>query len=196
MAPKPPHLRLFWAFDIPEAQKRSVEKAVQGLRLQIPEARWTARESWHVTVKFLGSVEEIRLDEVLNTGKKAAAASQPFETHLTTLGAFPTPRRARVIWIGLAAEPPAATLAHQMERTFAEQGFRKESRAFQPHLTLARLRTPGPIAEPLEAAAPFDFDTSPFQVKEVVLYRSHLHPRGASYEAIQTFPLKKPAPNS
>jgi 2'-5' RNA ligase len=183
-------LRLFWAFNVSEAQKRSIEKAVQGLRLQIPQARWTARESWHVTVKFLGSVEEDRLDEVIRTGRKAAAASKSFETHLTDLGVFPTPRRARVIWVGLADDGGrAAALSGEMDRVYAKRGFRKEGRAFQPHLTLARLRPPAPVKEALEAAGPPGFDASPFEVKEVVLYRSHLSPSGASYEAMETLSL-------
>ena len=100
-------LRLFVAFDVPEAQKDSVEEAIAPLA--VPGARWTSRQSWHVTLKFLGATPEERLSEVTGVVEQAASASQPARTSLRDLGAFPSFRRARVLWVGL--DDPGAVLA-------------------------------------------------------------------------------------
>ncbi len=100
-------LRLFVAFEVPEAQKDSVQKAIASVA--VPGARWTSRESWHVTLKFLGATAEERLAEVTGVVEQAASTSQPARTSLQDLGAFPSFRRARVLWVGL--DDPGGVLA-------------------------------------------------------------------------------------
>ncbi|MGH2688876.1 MAG: RNA 2',3'-cyclic phosphodiesterase, partial [Actinomycetota bacterium] len=159
-------MRLFVAVGIPERQKRSVEKAVQVLRLAIGDAgRWVPRENWHATVKFLGEVPDAHLAEVLAVvGRNTAAASRTTSA-LTGVGAFPSLGRARVLWVGLSdAEGRLAALAAGLEEALGEAGFRRESRPLHPHLTLARLRAPVPIGRVLEEAGPFAFDREPFEV--------------------------------
>jgi 2'-5' RNA ligase len=182
-------LRLFVAFEVPEAQKDSVEKAVAALA--VPGARWTFRESWHVTLKFLGATPEERLAEVTGIVEQAASASEPAQTRLTGLGAFPGVRRARVLWVGL--DDPGgvlAGLARALEEGFVPHGFPAERRPWTPHLTVARLKVPAAVAlEPDRAG----LDEQPFEVGEMVLFRSHLRAAGATYEALERFRLGRPA---
>lgn len=183
-------LRLFVAIEIPQAQKLSVEKAIQPLRLALPKARWTTREQWHATLKFLGELPEERLSEVTEIVGRAADGATPTETRLTEIGSFPHARRARVLWVGLEdAHKVMSSLASSMEEEFGRAGFRKEGRELHPHLTLARFRVPQPIEKEIAFSGPFEFDRSPFEVTETVLFRSHLSPRGATYEALEKFPL-------
>ena len=178
-------LRLFVAFEIPEAQKDSVQAAVASL--VVPGARWTSRESWHVTCKFLGATAEERLAEVMGVVEQAASASQPARTSLQDLGAFPGFRRARVLWVGL--DDPGgllAALARTLDEGFAPHGFRAEGRPWTPHLTVARLKVPAALSlEPGQT----HLDKQPFEVGRVVLFRSHLKAGGAVYEPLAGFPL-------
>lgn len=183
-------MRLFLAIEIPERHRLSVERAVQPLRLRIRGARWVPRESWHVTLKFLGEVPEGRLEEVRAIAASVCRGSRPTVSRLTELGVFPSLRRARVLWVGL--EDPGGILASAaaaLEEAYGRAGFRQESRAWHPHLTVARLRVPGPVGPSLEEADVASLDPSPVEVGEVVLFRSHLSPRGATYEALERFPL-------
>lgn len=169
---------------------RSVEKAIQPVRLALPDAKWTAREQWHLTLKFLGHVDEDRLDELTRVAEKAAAVFEPIETHLTGLGAFPKASRARVLWVGIENEDGRITkLDDELERRYAKRGFRKESRLYHPHLTIGRLRTPSSVEEEISKADADAIDHSPFTISEIVLYRSHLSPKGSRYEALSRFAL-------
>ena len=178
-------LRLFLAFDVPEERRRSVERAIEPLRGAVPGARWTARESWHVTLKFLGSPPEERLPDVTSFAAGAAAASSATSSALTGLGAFPSPRRARVLWVGLVDHGVLGSLAEALEAASAGAGFPAENRPWRPHLTVARLKVPGPV----DLAGAGEVDTTPFPVEEMVLFRSHLKPSGAVYEPLARFRL-------
>jgi 2'-5' RNA ligase len=184
-------VRLFVAVGIPERQKRSVEKAVQALRLAIGDAgRWVPRENWHATVKFLGEVPDARLSEVRALTGRAAAASTPATTALTGVGAFPSLGRARVLWVGLSDDGGRlAALASALEEGLGHAGFRRESRPLHPHLTLARLRVQVAVGRVLEEAGPFGFDREPFAVGSVALYRSRPGRTGSVYEVVGEFPL-------
>lgn len=184
-------LRLFVAIEVPEAQKLSIEKSIQSLRLALHQVRWTVRDQWHATLKFLGEVPESRVRDVIEIVGQTATSSSASETRLTEIGSFPHARRARVLWVGLEdAGGVMASLAASMEEAFGKAGFRQEGRALHPHLTLARFRVPQPIEKEIASSGPFDFDRSPFTVGEIVLFRSRLSPKGATYEAIERFSLE------
>jgi 2'-5' RNA ligase len=187
-------MRLFVAFDIPEGHRRGLDRAIDPVRRRLRGARFVPSAAWHVTLKFLGEVPEERFGEVREVAGRSAGALPRTRSRLTGLGAFPSPRRARVVWVGLEdAEGVLAALAEGMEREFAAAGFRREERVWRPHLTLARFRTPGPIEHALAEARLEDLPAEPFDVNEVVLFRSHLSPRGASYVPLDRFPLSGPA---
>lgn len=185
-------MRLFVGIEVPEAQKRSIEKAIQELRKALPAGRWVPRENWHVTLKFLGEVPDERVAEVGEIGMVAARGSPVLTTHLTDIGSFPTRTRTRVLWVGLDdPEDEMAHLAARLEKKLGKAGFRQESRKLHPHLTLARFRVPERIAEVIESSGPYDLDRSAFEVSEAVLFRSRLSRAGATYEAIESWRLGK-----
>lgn len=183
-------MRLFIAAEVPEGHKRSIEKAIQPLRLAVADARWTTREQWHCTMKFLGEVPDERVGEVEETLAGAVSKQALVETHLTELGAFPRMKRARVLWVGLAdPEDRLVHLAARLEKKLGAKGFRKESRRLHPHVTLARLKEPRSLEGEVEGAGPYDLGSAPFTISELVLFRSRLSPKGATYEAVGAFPL-------
>ncbi len=179
-------LRLFVATDVPEDVRAHVETAVAPIRARHPKARWVPSRNQHVTLKFLGSTWPRLVERVISTVREVAGAHAPFETRVAEVGAFPSPRRARVLWVGL--EDPAgrlAAIAGDLDAALAED-FRPERRAFTPHLTVARFDPPVPLEEDLPG---IDVRSRPFAVEHLVLYRSHLQRPAPVYEALSTAPL-------
>ena len=181
-------MRLFVAVDVPGRVKESLREAMVPYRDRIAGARWTSPDSWHVTLKFLGWTWPRLVGEVQRAVGEAAAAGRPFETALTEVGAFPSPSRARVLWAGLAdPEGRLAGLAGALDELL-EAHVRPEKRAFSAHLTVARVDPPANLRTlPDLVGLPLGSDR--FEIGELVLYRSHLSPRGARYEVIKSFDL-------
>ncbi|TMK86188.1 MAG: RNA 2',3'-cyclic phosphodiesterase [Actinobacteria bacterium] len=191
--PEAKPLRLFVAVDIPEAAKRRVAEVVSAFKERIPAARWTRPEGWHVTLKFLGSTWPRLFEEVRHAVAQSAASGAPFQTSLTGVGVFPSPGRARVVWVGLAdPEGRFAPMVKVLDRQLAEH-FVPEKRAFTPHLTVARLNPPQDIRDAAPDLVGTPVGSEPFRVDRLVLYRSHLSPAGARYEPISEAPLAQPA---
>jgi 2'-5' RNA ligase len=177
-------LRLFVAADIPDDVRGRLAEAIEPLREQLPAARWTPPANWHVTLKFLGSTEPRLVEWVTESVEGAASSAAPFRTSVAGLGAFPSTRRARVVWAGLD-DPGGAfgTLAAALDEALARE-FEPEVRSFSAHLTVARLREPAPVPGELPAVS-----TASFDVDRVVLYRSRLQRPAPIYEPIASFPL-------
>jgi len=153
---------------------------------------WVRRENLHLTLKFLGEVEEAALGTVGDAIRQVAARHAPFRLVFSGLGAFPQPRTARVVWVGVGEGAGAlAELYAEMEARLEPLGFQREARPFTSHLTLGRVRGPG-RREQLAAAVT---SMAPDAVGEMLLdridlMRSELRPEGARYSVLRTFPLE------
>ncbi len=184
-------MRLFVAAEIPEGHKASIDRAIERLRPALPQARWTAADGRHLTLKFLDEVADDRLGEVVSILESSIARYQPVTTRLTDLGAFPSLRRARVLWLGIDDHSRRlAHLAARMEKFFGRAGFHTESRKLRPHITLARFKSPTAID--LDWGRDTPIPPGPFEIREVVLFRSHLGPSGATYEALARVGVEGP----
>jgi len=182
--PEAKPLRLFAAVEIPEQVRVALGESVTPLRERFPMARWVPLENQHVTVKFLGSTWPRLMDWVLETISGVAGRHGPFTTRVEGLDAFPKARAARVLWAGLDdAAGRLERLAADLDEALARE-FAPEKRAFTPHLTLARFDPPVGL-EPLEVT----FESEPFDIGRIVLFRSHLRRPAPVYEPIGVFPL-------
>jgi len=181
-------LRLFVAFDVPEEQRLHVRSATEPLRPFLPSARWTRVEDQHVTLKFIGWVEGSQQEPIVDVCRAVARRHASAEMTLAGVGAFPSRTRVRVLWAGI--DDPSGLgvgLAEDLAAALEPLGIGREERSFTPHLTLARLKTPRRVDEGALAA---DLGPpAPFLVDAFVLYRSHLSPKGARYEAMERFLL-------
>ena len=183
---EPRPLRLFVAVSVPEEQLAWVEQQSGPLRGRWPDARWIPAENQHVTLKFLGPASADLLDPIVAACHHAAESRTVGTVSLGGLGVFPSSKRARVLWIGL--DDPAgllASVAGALDDPLAQLGFEPETRAFSPHLTVARFKRPTPLGELPSVPPP----PGPFPVAEFGLWRSHLSPKGARYECLATFGL-------
>ena len=183
-------LRLFVAADPPPDLLEALDESIAPLRSrpELVSARWTVPANQHVTLKFLGWVEVGTVEPIVASLAAVASSHEAATITLTGLGAFPSERRARVLWAGL--EDPAgllAALASDLDASMGSLGFESETRAFTPHLTLARFKPPASVAG-VPSEVPGVAEPS-FEVDRLHLYRSHLHPKGARYEILRSLEL-------
>jgi 2'-5' RNA ligase len=183
--PQARSLRLFVAVDVPDEVRELVRQAVAPLRERFPRARWVPPQNQHVTVKFLGATWPRLVEPVKRAIAQVAAGQAPFRTRVSGLGAFPSARRARVLWASLEdPEGRLAAIAQALDAALAAD-FRPETRPFTAHLTVARFEP----TVPLEDLAEIALDTPSFTVEAIVLYRSHLRRPAPVYEPLEIFPL-------
>jgi 2'-5' RNA ligase len=174
-------LRLFVAVEVPDAVLAVVEAALAEMRERHPGGRWVPRQNQHVTVKFLGTTWPRLVDGVERAVEDVARSTPRFSTRVEGLGAFPSQRRARVLWAGLDdAQDRLADVAGALDRAL-EREFPPEKRAFTPHLTIARFDPPIQL-EALPTVA-----SDPFHVERLVLFRSHLRRPAPVYESVAAF---------
>lgn len=175
--------RLFIAADIDDAARAACARVAEELRAAGWPARWVAPENYHLTVAFLGTVDDERVAGLTAAAREAAACVRVFAVPLEIAGAFPNARKPRVAWIGPAACVPAfGALCDAVRRPLASLGFTFEPHA-EPHVTLAR--SDGRVALP--AVKPPRLD--PQRIASLTLYQSFTERTGARYVALERFPL-------
>jgi RNA 2',3'-cyclic 3'-phosphodiesterase len=188
--PEAKPLRLFVAVDLPDRARDAATAQVEPWRDRFPQGRWVPPENWHVTVKFLGRTWPRLVDWVHEMCREAAGEIRPFRLGLRGLGVFPRPTRARVLWVGLHdQEGGLAALAGAVEERLARE-FPPEKRPFSAHLTVARFNPPIPLGDHAVELGAAGVEGPPFRVGHSTLYRSHLSPRGARYEALERFAFR------
>ena len=182
--------RLFVAIGLDDAARARIAAAlplVASGPSNVPGLRWLRPDNWHLTLQFLGRVQDDAVAGVRLACEQAARATAPFLIELAGAGAFPAPRRARVIWIGVrTGHEHVAALAERLLAATEPLGFPREQREFRSHLTVARLKTPSNVAT---LTATLHVPDVAMRVHELTLYRSQLSRAGAEYEAIARFPL-------
>lgn len=176
-------MRLFVAIDLPDDIRQSVAYTCRG----VPGIRWLPPDQLHLTLRFIGEADDA-VDAAIRSGL-AAITSPAFPLSLQGVGCFPSPRRPRVLWVGLSAGEPLKVLQQKIEAATIAAGIPAEERPFSPHITLARLR------EHRESdVAPFlarnaSFRSEPFTVDAFHLYSSILTAKGAIHRREASYPL-------
>jgi RNA 2',3'-cyclic 3'-phosphodiesterase len=184
--------RTFIAVHIPDAVRRDISELIGGLRSRDgADVKWVRPESLHLTLKFLGDVKQGSIGVIGDAIEKAVSAQSAFELELGGTGAFPSPRRPGVLWIGVrrGAESLSA-LAGTVESALAGIGFEREKRPFSAHLTLGRVRSPENAVKTVERMTEAGFECDPFRVDSVHVMKSDLLRGGAVYTTLHTLKLQ------
>jgi 2'-5' RNA ligase len=189
-------MRLFVALRPAQGALDALEAAVAPLRADRPELRWTHRDHWHVTLAFLGEVDERRLDELMTRLERAASRHPGRELRIGRAGAFPSTSQARVLIARIDGTPAELTGLAALAASVAAGARRAgapppdEDRRYRPHLTLARCRPPTDVTDLIRAlpAEPGE----PWSATEIHLVESQLGPR-PRYTTLATWALKPPA---
>ncbi|MEM1620035.1 MAG: RNA 2',3'-cyclic phosphodiesterase [Fervidicoccaceae archaeon] len=147
-------------------------------------------ENLHVTLAFIGEVPEVLVDRVRNC---LARVSRPsFSAHLRGLGAFPSPQRPRVLWVGIEEGRAELEELHRaVSRNLISAGVGFRGSSFEPHVTIGRVKGARNIAVLTKILEQYsDFEVGWLKVSEFRLKRSVLTPRGPIYSTLASFPLQ------
>lgn len=182
-------MRLFAAVPVTEPGRSEVLALLERLRQTEWPVRWVGSEGLHLTLKFFGEVAPNRLEVIAEAMRIAGQGTPPLALRLDELGAFPSRRHPRILYLGLEASPALELLQDRIERGGEAIGFPPEGKPFNPHVTLGRLREGQKC--PLGALNDLDgsFEQVSFTGDQVVLYESILTPRGPRYEPQLTLDL-------
>jgi 2'-5' RNA ligase len=192
-------MRLFVAIALPDPARAALGELIDRLGLVHEPVKWVEERNLHLTVRFLGEVEEAKLDAVKGALDRAVRGIAAFDASLKGVGGYPSAKHPRVVWAGLEAPPALATLASQVEREVEALGFEKEERPFSAHVTLGRTREGHQRRRPRKGRAPAEgvtrllsdvieqeraFAGPTVRVEKVTLFQSKLGKEGPTYASV------------
>ncbi len=187
-------IRAFIALEIPPALQNIIAQHSAALQKNIPHAiRWVAATNIHLTLKFLGDTSPASLQGLIHSLSAVINQQEPFQISIGEFGLFPSPKRPRVLWIGIQAPPDLEHLYHAIETACARLGYPAEEKPFSPHLTLGRLREGADLISLRPALQNICIGhIGKLTVENVSLYRSDLRPQGPIYTPLAYIPLAQP----
>lgn len=183
-------IRTFICIELPDELKAAIAAIQEQFKMHKAHVSWVRPQNIHLTLKFLGDVEQQRLPDIIAQVNNVATAYSPFWLTPHGQGVFPTTKHPRVFWLGINDETgqlPALQAA--VESALESLGFPKEQRRFQPHLTIGRVR---PYRKPKDLTQAFlhlAFSASPFLVDHITVMQSELKPTGAVYTPLHVVAL-------
>jgi 2'-5' RNA ligase len=177
--------------DLDEQLLGRVVQILDEQKASMPHARWQAPRQLHITLCFLGQVEQASLLDVASRVLEIARRFPPFGIEIGAAGGFPNARRPSVVWLGVEPDAPSLyAIVASLEAAWKDLGRSVEERAYHPHLTLARSKArsgDARLAHVIEALAAVELGSC--AVRELVLYRSDSSPAGVQYTALLRAPL-------
>ena len=187
--------RTFIALEMNDALQDYLEEVIRRVAPALSSLRWVDVHGIHLTLAFLGELDDEQLAQTLDATQRAAAPVSPFSYRLSHLGIFGSPRHPRVLWMGIEETSGELQRLHRiLNRELSRRGFEVDDRPFSPHLTLARGKAPLPPAEftalqnllsDRKSVASHQYPASSINVM-----KSELSRQGARYSVIQEIPLK------
>lgn len=188
-------MRAFIAIELPREIKDSLAKLQWQLKSSGADVKWVEPSNIHLTMKFLGEIDDKIQDKVGRALEESAKDKTAFNMRLAALGAFPKLKSPRVIWVGIdQGDNEAKAIAKELEQNLEKIGIPKEDRPFSSHITIGRTRSPQnreKLVENLTALADkFGQENLEFKVTGITLFKSTLTPGGPIYQALKETPLK------
>jgi 2'-5' RNA ligase len=189
-------MRLFVAFEIPNETREALAGLIARLKPKCSSARWVQPEGMHLTLKFIGHTSADNVPAI-RKALSSVRSSEAVAIHFRGLGFFPSEGQPRVMWCGAEASANTVPLASDIDRSLGQLGIEPETRAFAPHLTLARFkgdefRKRGQSEEDCGqlVAIVRDLPVEDFgklRTPEFHLFESKLSRSGAEYTRLETF---------
>lgn len=176
-------IRLFVALALPEDHRQQLLRLCQGVR----DARWASDENMHLTLRFIGEVEEPRVADIV--GALTRVKDEPFSLTLSGVGHFQKGRRIRSLWVGTEACDALVQLQSNVDTALRHADLPPDGRRFTPHVTLARLKSGAEQQAGSWIEANSLFRAAPFPVDHLVLFESYLSHTGSIYTPVAEIPL-------
>jgi len=184
-------IRSFIAIDFPEETRKALEDIQKELKRCGAGVRWVKPSSIHLTLKFLGNIQAAQVEDIALAVAQGIRDQPPITLRPAGLGAFPSRRKPRVIWIGMEGEVQRLNgIQARVDNALEPLDFAREKRGFRPHLTIGRVKDHRRLQPLVDAMAKLDvpeFDS--FDVTEIILYKSDLRPTGAIYTKLHRMSL-------
>jgi len=178
-------MRLFIAMPLPVEIEKMLGEIVFALKQNRAKVKWVDSKNIHLTLKFLGETDEKLVPGIIEAIKHAVEKYRAVVSQINGLGAFPNPKRPRVIWAGLAGGiENLAEIAGYIEDEMEKLGFEKENRPFKSHLTLGRVKDNFRIEELTERIKNHNLSPTELVFDKIVLFKSTLRPEGPIYERL------------
>lgn len=184
-------IRTFIAIEISESVRQKIAALQSDFKKRKERISWAKPGNIHLTLKFLGDVEEGKIKLIGEALATATKEFQPFSFFVKELGAFPNIRRPRVLWVGIEnSTKELSDIQIEIEDQLNQLDLLKEKKKFNPHLTIGRVKSQvsNEFIENFKASI---FDEEEVKVEEIILMRSELHPKGAIYTPLKKIRLDK-----
>ncbi|HKP46877.1 MAG TPA: RNA 2',3'-cyclic phosphodiesterase [Pyrinomonadaceae bacterium] len=193
MAPaKEESWRVFCAIELPAVVREAIADFSSKLRGSIPDVRasWIRAHNIHLTLKFLGNISPARVSTLSTAAERTVNRSSSFEIHVEGTGSFPPHGAPRVLWIGLSdSDDQLRRMQKILDEECCKVGFEKDSRVFNPHLTIARVRSREGASKLAKLHRELTFGPLLLSVTELVVIRSELSSAGSRYTVLSRHQL-------
>jgi 2'-5' RNA ligase len=178
-------MRAFIALNLSSELKHELSRLQEELTKANADVKWVKTENIHLTLKFLGNVEETKIEEIRHILDGISSPEKPFEISLSNLGAFPNLNHPRVLWVGLdKGSSETKRIAASLENELQKIGFPKEERPFSAHLTLGRVKSGRNKAALKEKASSLQVRPKSCVVNNLTVFQSKLTPTGPIYTSL------------
>jgi len=181
-------MRAFVALSLPPQEREGIHAALEPLRERGLPVRWVEPDALHLTIKFLGEIEGAELEQINGVLAAVAAKHVPLELRVGGFGAFPSLRRANVLWLGVQGDGVLERLQRDAELAFSKLGYAREQKPFRAHITVGRVKGEARAPDVERIAPGIDYRGS-VRVETIDLMRSHLGGAGARYELLTRWTL-------
>jgi 2'-5' RNA ligase len=188
-------MRVFIAIDIDKQIRKGLGNLQDELRSKVDirksDVKWVRPEAIHLTLKFLGEINDQQAVDVCNVTKEVASRHKSFELDIETVGYFGG-RSARVLWVGVGQNSEnLLQLQSDLEEQLALAGWPREARKFSGHLTLCRVRNSKAGVKLAQMTEEYkDFKLGTISADSVSVYQSQLTPTGPIYTVLGSYGLK------
>lgn len=187
-------IRVFIAIKIPAKIQEKLSGVQEKLKQSETHVSWVNPENIHLTLQFLGNVEEKQVPHIVSRLEESVKVVAPFQLQVGYAGAFPNLRYPRVVWIGITDDETGSlkTLQTEISSRLAKMGFKREDGRFKPHLTLGRVRSQKNKSNLVRAIESIiHIWIGEVSVDAIYLIRSELKPTGAEYTDLAKIKILK-----
>ena len=183
-------MRSFISIELPEEIKGKIAESIKDFKKTESDVKWVNKENLHITLKFLGEVDDQKTENLVQLTTKAVSGLGSFKVNFKGLGTFPVGKKPRIIWVGTdRGGDKLCILAKNLEEIFSKEGYRKEERRFNSHITIGRVKDKGrgKLAEKIEAQKGSEFGQ--VHIDHINIMKSTLTQSGSIYKKIMEVKL-------
>ena len=182
--------RSFISIPAPSSLQASASTVIQNLQSISSSVKWEKPEKLHITLKFLGLVDESLLKKITGGITSEVRNVESFVVEYSGLGAFPTLENPRTLWIGASGGEDLLQLSSLVESVCSSFGIPSEGRTFHAHVTIGRVKSSHNQNRLTASAKSVTLEAIAARCSELYIMKSELHPTGSQYTVVQSIPLK------